>query len=396
MRIQTINFIATLFVILFLLFSTWHFWTLFERSDRSEKRIAIANEIVEKTYNLIILGNDIFLHNEAMAKSKWRKQHKEIAEEVQRLDGALTQRQQLIERIKILHKRLEHVFEAFISLKETTRFDTANSYYRAQLSNLFSITSLLNNNALHLQKQSVAEMAAIEKSIKQKIMFGFIMLSILLIGSFFFWWIRIIRPLNTISRKLSSYRSGEYTHRLFWRYDDEVGIFVDAFNAMLDKRVEWEGTLEKINAELMEKNRELDEFTHIVSHDLQAPLRQIYTLSDLLKDDLGTALDENARQDIELISAAVDRMRGLILALLHLSRAGKTALTIDTLSLEQCVSNVLDVVEKDCKERKIQIARDPLPAIEADSTMMTLVFQNLIQNAVNFCDPASPQIHMYV
>ena len=77
------------------------------------------------------------------------------------------------------------------------------------------------------------------------------------------------------------------------------------------------------NAELSRKNSELDEFTHVVSHDIQEPLRTLIAFSDFLMRDQADRLDETGQEYVRHLVEASRRLRSLIQDLLNLSRAGK-------------------------------------------------------------------------
>src|SRR5262249_4431207 len=81
--------------------------------------------------------------------------------------------------------------------------------------------------------------------------------------------------------------------------------------------------LARANEELSRKNRELDEFVHVVSHDLQEPLRTLIAFSDFLLRDYGDRLDAEGQGFVRYLVEASRRMRAMIQSLLTLSRAGK-------------------------------------------------------------------------
>ncbi len=80
--------------------------------------------------------------------------------------------------------------------------------------------------------------------------------------------------------------------------------------------------LARANEELSRKNKELDEFTYVVSHDLQEPLRTLIAFSDFLMRDCGDRIGEEGREHVRYLVDASRRMRSLINDLLNLSRAG--------------------------------------------------------------------------
>ena len=80
---------------------------------------------------------------------------------------------------------------------------------------------------------------------------------------------------------------------------------------------------EKPIVELSERNRELDEFVYVVSHDLQEPLRTLIAFSGFLQKDYGDKLEGEGQEFVRYLVDASRRMRSMIQGLLHLSRAGK-------------------------------------------------------------------------
>jgi chemotaxis family two-component system sensor kinase Cph1 len=121
--------------------------------------------------------------------------------------------------------------------------------------------------------------------------------------------------------------------------------------------------LERLNRELVFLNSELDDFTHMASHDLQEPLRTLTAFSDLLPEDLGRSLPERAADDLRFIRDAARRMETLIHDLLALSRAGRGAKKREKVSLSECVDQALEALATRVKETGAKILRDNLPDV---------------------------------
>ena len=121
-------------------------------------------------------------------------------------------------------------------------------------------------------------------------------------------------------------------------------MFAAARDVTERRRVEEE--LERANDELRRRNAELDEFTYVASHDLQEPLRKLTTFSSLLPGDSGHDLPEKAREDLDYITDAAQRMQSLIQDLLTLSRTGKSAMQRARVSLSACVDRALEVLAR--------------------------------------------------
>jgi signal transduction histidine kinase len=158
--------------------------------------------------------------------------------------------------------------------------------------------------------------------------------------------------------------------------------------------VERSAQLERVNADLLQRNTELDEFSYVASHDLQEPVRKLIAFSDHLRRDLGSDLPPRAAQDVDFIVDAAVRMQALIQDLLALSRAGRMDLTCEWVSLNTCVDHVLEALAVRLQETGARITRDPLPMVWGDPTLLIQLYQNLIENALKFVDHGQPVLRL--
>jgi len=97
-----------------------------------------------------------------------------------------------------------------------------------------------------------------------------------------------------------------------------VGTIVDINARKLAEVAEQERTLE-----LAKKNKELEEFTYVASHDLQEPVRTISSFVNLFRDTYGDKLDDEAKIYLDFMDGASKRSQQLIIDLLDYSRIGK-------------------------------------------------------------------------
>jgi len=152
--------------------------------------------------------------------------------------------------------------------------------------------------------------------------------------------------------------------------------------------------LNSLSQRLERSNRELEDFTRIAAHDLQEPLRKMISFSNLLEIDLGDDLPERAVQDLTYISCAATRMQHLIEDLLKFSRAGTAALEAVEVPLSQCVDQAVDNLSLRIEETGAELSVDELPTTMGDPTLLTLLFQNLIGNALKFVRDQTPRIRV--
>jgi light-regulated signal transduction histidine kinase (bacteriophytochrome) len=141
--------------------------------------------------------------------------------------------------------------------------------------------------------------------------------------------------------------------------------------------------------ELESKNKELEQFAYVASHDLQEPIRTTAGFVELLKKQYYGKLDGNADKYIDYILQSSDRMKTLIRDLLDYSRIGrqKEAMLVDCSLI---LKEVLADLDKSIRESETIIVREDLPVLKAYPTELKLLFQNLIANSIKFRKPGTP------
>jgi PAS domain S-box-containing protein len=146
--------------------------------------------------------------------------------------------------------------------------------------------------------------------------------------------------------------------------------------------------------ELEDKNKELQEFSHIVSHDLREPLRTIISFSNILEEDLADKLDEESREYLDFITGAAERMSELITKLLEYSRLGRVAVKYLPVDLNECIQEILDNLYTQISENEALVKVGKLPVVYGDAILLSQVFQNLISNSLKFRSDDVPVIEI--
>ncbi len=139
-------------------------------------------------------------------------------------------------------------------------------------------------------------------------------------------------------------------------------------------------SLQFTTANLEKRNRELDQFTYVISHDLKAPLRAISNLSHWIEEDLNEQLSKENSEQMRLLRSRVQRMEDLINGLLQYSRIGRTENRYETIQVDRLLTEVIDSIAppEGCK---IEIASE-MPVISGEAVLLRQVFANLIGNAI--------------
>ena len=163
-----------------------------------------------------------------------------------------------------------------------------------------------------------------------------------------------------------------------------------AFEDVTD-RIRAQQALEHHARQLERSNRDLEEFAHAASHDLQEPLRKVRTFADRLAGSLGdAALDEKQRLYLDRMQDAAIRMQTRIDDLLVLARVSRQKSRRVPVDLDAVVAGVLRDLEGPVQESGAEIEVGSLPVVVADAAHMELLFQNLISNALKYREPDEP------
>jgi signal transduction histidine kinase len=161
-----------------------------------------------------------------------------------------------------------------------------------------------------------------------------------------------------------------------------------------DQRRQAEEELGQKVAELARSNAELEQFAYVASHDLQEPLRMIANYTQLLGERYRGKLDEQADKYIAYSVDGAVRMQALIQDLLKFSRVGRAEIESRTTDCRTIVERALTNLQAPVLESEAMVKWDDLPVVMSDPSQLTLVFQNLIANAIKFHGPETPVIEI--
>ena len=179
-------------------------------------------------------------------------------------------------------------------------------------------------------------------------------------------------------------KKGEVRHWLISgapRYDHKkkmvgtIGIHLDITNQKL-----LEFQKEKLLTELEKSNEGLQEYAHIVSHDLKSPLRSISALASWLSEDYDDKLDDNGKFNLQQIQEKIEGMDRLIDGILKYSSINDASLDNTLVNLNDVIQEIQEIIFVP-EHVKITI-QNTLPSIRVDKTKIHQLFQNLISNAV--------------
>lgn len=153
--------------------------------------------------------------------------------------------------------------------------------------------------------------------------------------------------------------------------------------------------LKQTTVQLEKSNLDLLQFASVASHDLKEPLRKIQAFGNILNERVRVKLENKEQVYLSKMINAAKRMQGLVDDILTLSKLSNSNLPIEKTDLNRIISSILDDLEITIIEKKAVINVDPLPLISAVPGQMHQLFQNLIVNALKFCQDKTPLISIY-
>lgn len=160
----------------------------------------------------------------------------------------------------------------------------------------------------------------------------------------------------------------------------------------VSERIRTKRQLEQSLVAIEKKNKELEQFAYVASHDLREPLHTIMSLVDLIKLEYKEKLDSSADKYLQFILQTTSRMEALIKDLLDYSRIG-TEQEQQKVNCNEIVDDVLLDMNALIKKTHTEVEKHTLPTLKAYPTELRQLFQNLITNAIKFRRPdADPRI----
>ena len=183
-------------------------------------------------------------------------------------------------------------------------------------------------------------------------------------------------------------KSGEEKHWLIsgapnYNVNGEI-IGTIAIHLDITEQKKLELQKEQLLKKLEIQNERLNEYAHMVSHDLKSPLRSIHALTTWIKEDNKTLFDETTVRHFELIEDKVEKMDNLIQGILTYSKVDSSNEISEKIDLNEIVQSCITIIHI---PQNVRVTiKKKLPTIQTDRFRMQQLFQNLISNAVNYSD----------
>ncbi len=179
------------------------------------------------------------------------------------------------------------------------------------------------------------------------------------------------------------------------RVVEEQALKLESLNIIFvsDITNEYQSKLElkNKNKELLqyiESNVQLEQFAHVASHDLRAPIITIKSFSNLLKEKCADRLNDNESKYLNIIKENADQMFSLVSDLLDYAQINSQKIAFKKTNLQFLLEGVIDSFRSIANQTNVTIEIvNRLPEIVVDDVKLKRVFQNLLSNAIKFADP---------
>ena len=153
--------------------------------------------------------------------------------------------------------------------------------------------------------------------------------------------------------------------------------------------------LQKAAIELKRSNAELEQFAYVASHDLQEPLRMVSMHVELLKRRHGAVLDATGASYLAIAAQGASRMQYLVASLASFAHIDQVPVGLAAVDANQALAEALGVLAPRIAESYASVTQEPLPPLCIDPGQLTMVFQNLVANALTFRRlDVAPRVHI--
>ncbi len=208
-----------------------------------------------------------------------------------------------------------------------------------------------------------------------------------------------IRPVHVLAAEVRRVAGGDFGHEVTQSGPREIrGLGTDV-NSMRLRILQELSAVQEANealaehaAELQRSNGELEQFAYVASHDLQEPLRKVTSFTQLLQRRYGGQLDERADQYIEFAVDGAKRMQVLINDLLAFSRVGRHGTELSLVPGDAALAAARANLATQIEQSGAVVEAAPLPVVRAQLTLLSVVFQNLLGNALKFRGDTPPRV----
>ena len=291
----------------------------------------------------------------------------------------------LREQAAVAHRIFEELVATSVAQSANAADVESIRRYEAQLaSRLLILQQESLANAFRLTDFSTERITAAQRRVVIVILVGLGLIALTTIGAAWLINRSVLAPIGRLEEATREVAAGNWNYKLDVAGNDEIADMSRNFDAMTQSLRMSFAQIERSNEELAALNQEIEAFSYSVSHDLRGPLRSMDGFSLALLEDYGDKLDAEAKDSLQRIRAASQRMGRLIDELLGLSRVTRAELTLKPVNLSEVAREIADSLAQQQPTRAVQWEIEEGLTVRADKALIQIAMQNLLENAWKF------------
>jgi signal transduction histidine kinase len=376
--------------------------------DRAVENERYAYNLTRDLLELNSLTYAYALLQEERPKTQWLNGYHSLGRALSQHQLEEDLQRATLNRLQTSHALLKPAFDRVVAAVEKGRLELSDSTATYEESREGALAQLMV-----LSEQMVTEGAILESEARKEIsqarsrffMASLIAVLLLIAGIgtvLLLFSLTLTRSIKRLEEGARAFSKGDLSHRVAIRTKDEMGELAGTFNLMAENLARAQAELEKDIAKrrqvehlLRQRNRDLQDFVFITSHDLQEPLRKLQVFGDRLKSMYGDVLEERGRDFLSKMISSAARMRSLILDLLKYNGITEKGESFTEVDLKKMLEETVLTLSARIEEAGGLVEVGDLPVIEASATMIGQLFQNLIENALKYRGEENPRVKVY-
>jgi signal transduction histidine kinase len=183
------------------------------------------------------------------------------------------------------------------------------------------------------------------------------------------------------------------------RVVDQVGLLTNAFNILVDRFMAAERAYRLDLQQVASRERNRSAFLAALSHELRTPLNAILGFADVLLSEVDGPIDDDSRENLEMVRASGSHLRGLIDDILELSalESGQLRLSPAQIDLRVVAEDVMREASARLRGKNVElrVTGDPQAVVMADERRIWQILSNLVGNGIKFTESGFVQIDLH-